>query len=50
VVRLSSADPLNLVGIVLPGQRVPALSSNTVCYVDGLVAGFSELADSILTA
>ena len=29
-ITLSAADPLNLVGIVLPGPRVPALRSNTV--------------------
>jgi ATP-dependent helicase Lhr and Lhr-like helicase len=35
-VRLSAADPLNLVGIVTPGPRVPALRTNVVTYVDGL--------------
>jgi ATP-dependent Lhr-like helicase len=35
-VTLSGADPLNLVGIVLPGARVPALGTNTVVYVDGV--------------
>jgi ATP-dependent Lhr-like helicase len=35
VVRLSAADPLNLVGIVLPGPRVPALRTRTVAYRDG---------------
>jgi ATP-dependent Lhr-like helicase len=38
MVRLSAADPLNLVGIVLPGARVPALPTNSVTYVDGVVA------------
>ena len=37
-VRLSAADPLNLVGIVLPGPRVPAVAANTVTYTDGAVA------------
>jgi ATP-dependent Lhr-like helicase len=36
-VRLSAADPLNLVGIVLPGPRVPALPANSITYVDGVV-------------
>jgi ATP-dependent Lhr-like helicase len=36
VVRLSAADPLNLVGIVLPGARVPALRTRFVTYRDGL--------------
>jgi ATP-dependent Lhr-like helicase len=35
-VTLSAADPLNLVGIVLPGPRVPALRANAVSYVDGV--------------
>ncbi|HKF17692.1 MAG TPA: DEAD/DEAH box helicase [Candidatus Dormibacteraeota bacterium] len=34
-VVISAADPLNLVGIVLPGPRAPALGTNTVTYVDG---------------
>jgi ATP-dependent Lhr-like helicase len=34
-VRLSAADPLNLVGIVLPGPRVTAVRTNTVTYLDG---------------
>jgi ATP-dependent Lhr-like helicase len=29
-VTISAADPLNLIGIVLPGDRVPALSGRTV--------------------
>jgi ATP-dependent helicase Lhr and Lhr-like helicase len=36
VVRLSAVDPLNLVGIVLPGARIPAVRSNTVTLVDGV--------------
>jgi len=36
VVRLSASDPLNLVGIVLPGARVPALRTRFVTYRDGL--------------
>jgi ATP-dependent Lhr-like helicase len=38
VVRISAADPLNLVGIVVPGARVPAVRSNWVLYRDGLPA------------
>ena len=33
---LSAADPLNLVGILTPGARLPALSSNRVLYRDGV--------------
>ena len=35
-VSLSGADPLNLVGILTPGPRLPALSGNRVLYCDGL--------------
>ncbi len=35
-VRLSGADPLNLVGITSPGERVPALVDNAVLYRDGV--------------
>ena len=35
-VRLNGADPLNLVGIVLPGARVTAVRTNSVTYRDGL--------------
>jgi ATP-dependent Lhr-like helicase len=35
-VHLNAADPLNLIGIVLPGARVPAVRTNTVTYADGL--------------
>ena len=41
---ISAADPLNLTGIVTPGERVPALAGNRILYEDGnpvmaLVAG-----------
>ena len=35
-IRLNAADPLNLIGIILPGARVPAVRTNTVTYRDGL--------------
>jgi ATP-dependent helicase Lhr and Lhr-like helicase len=35
-VSLSGADPLNLVGIVTPGARLPSLSGNRVLYRDGV--------------
>jgi ATP-dependent Lhr-like helicase len=34
-ITLSAADPLNLVGILVPGDRVPAISGNSVTYRDG---------------
>jgi ATP-dependent Lhr-like helicase len=36
---LSATDPLNLAGIILPGSRIPAIGTNTVTYVDGVIAG-----------
>jgi len=33
---LSAADPLNLVGILVPGERVPAVSGKLVTYRDGV--------------
>jgi ATP-dependent Lhr-like helicase len=35
IVTLSAADPLNLVGIIVPGERVPAISGKTVTLRDG---------------
>ncbi len=36
VVRLSACDPLNLVGTILPGERVPSTLSHFVTYRDGM--------------
>jgi ATP-dependent Lhr-like helicase len=46
-VRISAADPLNLVGIVLPGPRVPALPANSITYIDGVLAAADDLASSV---
>jgi ATP-dependent helicase Lhr and Lhr-like helicase len=35
---LSAADPLNLIGILVPGERIPAISGKTVSYRDGIAA------------
>ena len=35
-ISLSGADPLNLVGILTPGPRLPSLSGNRVLYRDGV--------------
>ena len=35
-IKLSAADPLNLVGILVPGDRVPAISGRVVSYRDGV--------------
>jgi len=36
LLSLSAADPLNLIGIVTPGGRLPSLTGNRVLYRDGL--------------
>ena len=33
---VGGADPLNLVGIITPGERIPALTSNRILYRDGV--------------
>lgn len=38
VVRLSACDPLNLVGIVVPGERIPAQRGRSVSLIDGAPA------------
>ena len=41
-ISLSAADPLNLVGTIVPGPKIPALSNNRVLYRDGIaIAGLS---------
>jgi len=41
-VRLCGADPLNLVGVLTPGARIPALRTREVIYVDGLPVELEE--------
>ena len=36
LISLSAADPLNLAGIITPGERVPAIPGNRVLYRDGI--------------
>jgi ATP-dependent helicase Lhr and Lhr-like helicase len=37
-VTVNATDPLNLVGVVVPGETVPAVRTNTVTFVDGIPA------------
>jgi ATP-dependent helicase Lhr and Lhr-like helicase len=41
-ITLSAADPLNLVGILVPGERVPAISGRTVSFRDGVPVDQAE--------
>jgi len=36
-ITISAADPLNLAGIVVPGERVPAISGKHVSFKDGML-------------
>jgi ATP-dependent Lhr-like helicase len=35
LITVSAADPLNLAGILTPGPRIPAITSNRLLLVDG---------------
>jgi ATP-dependent helicase Lhr and Lhr-like helicase len=39
IVIISAADPMNLIGILTPGPKVPATASNAVAYLDGRYVG-----------
>ncbi len=43
-VTVAAADPLNLVGIVVPGERVPVLSRRWVTYRDGIAVEAGSVA------
>jgi ATP-dependent Lhr-like helicase len=43
LITISAADPLNLVGIIVPGERIPAIGPRAVTFRDGVfVAGDSS--------
>jgi len=50
LVRVSACDPLNLVGIITPGARVPAALTNTVLYRDGVPTQGPELGRAAVPA
>jgi ATP-dependent Lhr-like helicase len=35
LIAISAADPLNLTGVITPGDRIPGLASNRILYQDG---------------
>jgi ATP-dependent Lhr-like helicase len=49
-VLVAAADPLNLVGILTPGARVPAVLGNRVAYVDGVPAETGAAGAGLRTA
>ena len=46
-ITISAADPLNLVGILVPGERVPAIGSRTVTYRDGVAVQDAPLSSAV---
>jgi len=50
VVHLCGADPLNLVGSIVPGERVPALRGRSLAYRDGLPIEPSDLPSTLRSA
>ena len=50
VVAVSAADPMNLVGILIPGDRVPAISGKSVQFRDGVGVPQVEPLPSLLAA
>jgi ATP-dependent Lhr-like helicase len=43
IITISAADPLNLAGIVVPGERVPAISGKQVSFRDGALVDNPEI-------
>ena len=50
VARVAATDPLNLVGILSPGSRVPAIVGNAVLFVDGHAVASIEAGQLVLRA
>jgi len=38
-ITLAGADPMNLIGILVPGERVPAVPGRSLVYRDGIIPG-----------
>jgi ATP-dependent Lhr-like helicase len=45
-VRLSPADPLNLIGIVTPGSRIPGTARGTIVLKDGVPEDVADSGDA----
>jgi ATP-dependent helicase Lhr and Lhr-like helicase len=50
VITIAAADPLNLVGVLVPGDRVASSSGRTVTFVDGVAVEADDSAGRFLTA
>ena len=42
LISISAADPLNLIGIITPGNRITSHTSNRILYQDGIAAASLE--------
>ncbi len=45
LIAISAVDPLNLTGIMLPGERIPALAGNRILFEDGIPVAVLEGGD-----
>src|SRR6185312_12535023 len=50
IVPVSAADPLNLIGILLPGERVPAIPGRQIQLRNGNLEGAECLSDTVVGA
>ncbi|HEY1554372.1 MAG TPA: DEAD/DEAH box helicase, partial [Kofleriaceae bacterium] len=50
VCRVAATDPLNLVGVLTPGPRVPAIVGNAILYVDGHAVASLEAGELVRRA
>jgi len=50
IVTISAADPLNLVGFIVPGERVAAISGKYVSFRDGIPVEAVERSSALLEA
>jgi ATP-dependent helicase Lhr and Lhr-like helicase len=46
LIALSAADPLNLTGIITPGERVPGITRNRILYRDGVPVAALEAGEA----
>ena len=43
MISVSAADPLNLIGVITPGARITAHTSNRILYRDGIAGGNARI-------
>ena len=45
-VTLNATDPLNLIGVIVPGPRIPAVRTRRVTFVDGVAESEVAVAEA----